>query len=170
MEQITKVLLAEDDKNLGTILKAYLEAKGFPTDLCVNGQEAMEKFKREDYNFCILDVMMPVMDGFALAKEIRKLDKKVPLLFLTAKSMQEDKIRGFELGADDYLSKPFSMEELLMRMKAIIRRSAEDTVRATVFQIGQYTFDYNRQLLTSPDDENKLTSKEAELLRLLVKT
>ncbi len=167
MEQITKVLLAEDDKNLGTILKAYLEAKGFPTDLCVNGQEAMEKFKREDYNFCILDVMMPVMDGFALAKEIRKLDKKVPLLFLTAKSMQEDKIRGFELGADDYLSKPFSMEELLMRMKAIIRRSAEDTVRATVFQIGQYTFDYNRQLLTSPDDENKLTSKEAELLRLL---
>lgn len=167
MEQITKVLLAEDDKNLGTILKAYLEAKGFPTDLCVNGQEAMEKFKREDYNFCILDVMMPIMDGFALAKEIRKLDKKVPLLFLTAKSMQEDKIRGFELGADDYLSKPFSMEELLMRMKAIIRRSAEDTVRATVFQIGQYTFDYNRQLLTSPDDENKLTSKEAELLRLL---
>jgi DNA-binding response OmpR family regulator len=167
MEQITKVLLAEDDKNLGTILKAYLEAKGFPTELCVNGQEAMEKFKREDFNFCILDVMMPIMDGFALAKEIRKLDKKVPLLFLTAKSMQEDKIKGFELGADDYLSKPFSMEELLMRMKAIIRRSAEDTVRATVFQIGQYNFDYNRQLLTSPDDENKLTSKEAELLRLL---
>jgi DNA-binding response OmpR family regulator len=167
MEQIIKVLLAEDDKNLGTILKAYLEAKGFPTELCVNGQEAMEKFKREDFNFCILDVMMPVMDGFALAKEIRKLDKKVPLLFLTAKSMQEDKIRGFELGADDYLSKPFSMEELLMRMKAIIRRSAEDTVRATVFQIGQYSFDYNRQILTSPDDENKLTSKESELLRLL---
>jgi DNA-binding response OmpR family regulator len=167
MEQITKVLLAEDDKNLGTILKAYLEAKGFPTELCVNGQEAMEKFKREDFNFCILDVMMPVMDGFALAKEIRKLDKKVPLLFLTAKSMQEDKIKGFELGADDYLSKPFSMEELLMRMKAIIRRSAEDTVRATVFQIGQYSFDYNRQILTGPDDENKLTSKEAELLRLL---
>jgi DNA-binding response OmpR family regulator len=111
--------------------------------------------------------MMPVMDGFALAKEIRKLDKKVPLLFLTAKSMQEDKIRGFELGADDYLSKPFSMEELLMRMKAIIRRSAEDTVRATVFQIGQYSFYYNRQILTSPDDENKLTSKESELLRLL---
>jgi DNA-binding response OmpR family regulator len=167
MEQQLKVLLAEDDKNLGTILKAYLEAKGFPTELCVNGQEALDKFKRDDFNFCILDVMMPVMDGFALAKEIRKLDKKVPLLFLTAKSMQEDKIRGFELGADDYLSKPFSMEELLMRMKAIIRRSAEDTVRATVFQIGQYSFDYNRQILTSPDDENKLTSKESELLRLL---
>lgn len=167
MEQQIKVLLAEDDKNLGTILKAYLEAKGFPTELCVNGQEALEKFKRDDFNFCILDVMMPVMDGFALAKEVRKLDKKVPMLFLTAKSMQEDKLRGFELGADDYISKPFSMEELLLRMKAIIRRSAEDTVRATVYQIGKYTFDYNRQLLTSADDESKLTSKEAELLRLL---
>ena len=167
MEQQIKVLLAEDDKNLGTILKAYLEAKGFPTELCVNGQEALEKFKRDDFNFCILDVMMPVMDGFALAKEVRKLDKKVPMLFLTAKSMQEDKLRGFELGADDYISKPFSMEELLLRMKAIIRRSAEDTVRATVYQVGKYTFDYNRQLLTSADDENKLTSKEAELLRLL---
>lgn len=167
MEQQLKVLLAEDDKNLGTILKAYLEAKGFPTELCVNGQEALDKFKRDDFNFCILDVMMPVMDGFALAKEIRKLDKKVPMLFLTAKSMQEDKLKGFELGADDYIGKPFSMEELLMRMKAIIRRSAEDTVRPTVFQIGQYSFDYNRQILTSPTEENKLTSKEAELLRLL---
>ncbi len=167
MEQQIKVLLAEDDKNLGTILTAYLEAKGFPTELCVNGQEALDKFKRSDFNFCILDVMMPVMDGFALAKEIRKLDKKVPMLFLTAKSMQEDKLRGFELGADDYIGKPFSMEELLMRMKAIIRRSAEDTIRPTVFQIGQFNFDYNRQILTHQGEENKLTSKEAELLRLL---
>lgn len=167
MEQQIKVLLTEDDKNLGTILKAYLEAKGFPTTLCTDGQEGLEKFKRDDFQFCILDVMMPVMDGFALAAEIRKLDKKVPLLFLTAKAMQDDKIQGFELGADDYLTKPFSMEELLLRMKAILRRSAEDTVRPTSFKVGSFSFDYNRQMLTKDGEENKLTSKEAELLRLL---
>ena len=111
--------------------------------------------------------MMPVMDGFTLAGEIRKLDKKIPMLFLTAKAMQEDKLKGFELGADDYLTKPFSMEELLLRMKAIIRRSAEDTARPTTFTIGSYSFDYNRQLLTRGKEENKLTSKESELLRLL---
>ncbi len=167
MENQLKVLLAEDDKNLGTILKAYLEAKGFPTTLCGDGQEALDKFKREDYHFCVFDVMMPVMDGFTLAGEIRKLDKKIPMLFLTAKAMQEDKLKGFELGADDYLTKPFSMEELLLRMKAIIRRSAEDTARPTTFTIGSYSFDYNRQLLTRGKEENKLTSKESELLRLL---
>lgn len=167
MEQQIKVLLTEDDKNLGTILKAYLEAKGFPTTLCTDGQEGLDKFKRDDFQFCILDVMMPVMDGFALAAEIRKLDKKVPLLFLTAKAMQDDKIQGFELGADDYLTKPFSMEELLLRMKAILRRSAEDTVRPTNFKVGSFSFDYNRQMLTKNGEENKLTSKEAELLRLL---
>jgi two-component system, OmpR family, response regulator len=168
MENQMKVLLAEDDKNLGTILKAYLEAKGFPTTLCGDGHEALEKFKREDYNFCVMDVMMPVMDGFTLAAEIRKLDKKIPMLFLTAKAMHEDKLKGFELGADDYLTKPFSMEELLLRMKAIIRRSAEDTVRPTIFAIGSFTFDYNRQLLQREgSEESKLTSKESELLRLL---
>jgi two-component system OmpR family response regulator len=168
MENQMKVLLAEDDKNLGTILKAYLEAKGFPTTLCGDGHEALEKFKREDYNFCVLDVMMPVMDGFTLAAEIRKLDKKIPMLFLTAKAMHEDKLKGFELGADDYLTKPFSMEELLLRMKAIIRRSAEDTVRPSIFTIGSFTFDYNRQLLQRQGSEDsKLTSKESELLRLL---
>jgi len=167
MENQIKVLLAEDDKNLGTILKAYLEAKGYETDLCTDGKEALEKFKRAEYHFCILDIMMPVMDGFTLATEIRKLDKKVPVLFLTAKSMQDDKLHGFEIGADDYLTKPFSMEELLMRMKAIIRRSADDRVKTTVFNIGRYTFDHNRQLLTVDDQEHKLTSKEAELLRLL---
>lgn len=168
METPMKVLLAEDDKNLGTILKAYLEAKGFPTTLCGDGHEALEKFKREDFNFCVFDVMMPVMDGFTLATEVRKLDKKVPVLFLTAKAMHEDKLKGFELGADDYLTKPFSMEELLLRIKAILRRSAEDTVRPTIFNIGSFTFDYNRQLLSREGSEDsKLTSKESELLRLL---
>ncbi|GAB1419235.1 response regulator transcription factor [Bacteroidales bacterium] len=167
MEQQMKILLAEDDKNFGTILKAYFEAKGFQTTLCGDGHEALERFKREDFNFCVFDVMMPVMDGFTLAAEVRKLDKKVPMLFLTAKNMEADKLKGFELGADDYLTKPFSMEELLLRMKAIMRRSAEDTVRPTVFQIGSFTFDYNRQLLIRGNEESRLTSKESELLRLL---
>lgn len=167
MEKQIKVLLAEDDKNLGTILKAYLEAKGFPTSLCGDGSEALEKFKREDFNFCVFDIMMPIMDGYTLATEVRKLDKNVPMLFLTAKAMQEDKLKGFELGADDYLTKPFSMEELLLRMKAILRRSAEDTTRLTNYTIGSFSFDYNRQLLIRNGIENKLTSKESELLRLL---
>jgi DNA-binding response OmpR family regulator len=165
-----KVLLAEDDKNLGAVLKAYLEAKGYHTTLCINGKEAFDIFNKKKIDFCILDVMMPVKDGFTLAQEIRRLDKQIPILFLTAKSLQEDKIKGFELGGDDYLTKPFSMEELLMRMKAILRRVNEGLDRenkAAIYTIGKLTFDYNRQMLHTPGGEIKLTSKEAELLRLL---
>jgi DNA-binding response OmpR family regulator len=165
-----KVLLAEDDKNLGSVLKAYLEAKGYQTTLCINGKEAFDVFNKKKIDFCIVDVMMPVKDGFTLAQEIRKLDKNIPILFLTAKSMQEDKIKGFEIGGDDYLTKPFSMEELLLRMKAILRRVQESGTKAeqiSVFTLGRFTFDYTRQLLSSASGESKLTSKEAELLRLL---
>ena len=165
-----KVLLAEDDKNLGAVLKAYLEAKGYQTTLCINGKEAFDIFNKKKIDFCIVDVMMPVKDGFTLAQEIRRLDKHIPILFLTAKSLQEDKIRGFEIGGDDYLTKPFSMEELLMRMKAILRRVNENNStdnKTTIYKLGKLTFDYNRQLLTASSGENKLTSKEAELLRLL---
>ena len=169
MDQKINVLLAEDDQNLGTILKSYLEAKGFRTTLCDNGKVALEAFKKDEYNFCICDVMMPVMDGFTLAKEIRKLDKKVPLLFLTAKTMQEDKLEGFELGADDYITKPFSMEELLMRVKAILRRSnLEDNKHVNrIYKFGKYSFDYDHQQLSIGKKQEKLTSKEAELLKLL---
>lgn len=165
-----KVLLAEDDKNLGSVLTSYLEAKGFPTQLFENGEEAYRAFKKEKFDFCIIDVMMPVMDGFTLAGEIRLLDKSVPLLFLTAKAMQEDKLKGFELGADDYMTKPFSMEELLVRMKAILRRLHESkSMEASrhIYEIGEITFDYNRQLLKHPALDQKLTSKESELLKLL---
>ncbi len=164
------ILLAEDDRNLGNLLKNYLDAKGYNTTLCMNGQEATETFSTNEFDFCILDIMMPVKDGFAVAKEIRALDKKIPILFLTAKSMQEDKLKGFELGGDDYLTKPFSMEELLMRMQAILRRmddhpkSAQDEA---LFQIGAYTFDVHRQILTIKGNEQKLTSKETGLLQLL---
>jgi two-component system, OmpR family, response regulator len=165
-----KILLAEDDPNLGTILKAYLEAKGFPVKLAVNGVDAHNMFLKETFEFCIFDVMMPEKDGFTLAKDIRKIDKKVPILFLTAKAMQEDIIEGLSLGADDYLTKPFSMEELLLRINAIIRRShLEDasTSQKTFFHIGSYTFDYSRQILNYKGEEQKLTSKEAQLLKML---
>ena len=170
MQTKSKILLAEDDKNLGNVLKAYLEAKGFHTTLCIDGKEALETFKRNEFDFCILDIMMPVMDGFTLAKEIRKLDTHIPFLFLTAKSMQEDRIQGLELGADDYLTKPFSMEELLLRIKAIRRRveeSKKNKPSDNIFRFGQYVFDYNRQMLSIGSQQQKLTSKEADLLRLL---
>ena len=164
-----KVLLAEDDRNLGTILKSYLEAKGYPATLCVNGQEAFMEFNKNEYDFCIVDVMMPVKDGFTLAKEIRNIDREVPILFLTAKSMQEDKLKGFEIGADDYLTKPFSMEELLARMEAILRRSIkeESEPEGDTYQLGKMEFNFVRQTLAMGKDEVKLTSKEAALLKLL---
>ena len=166
-----RVLLAEDDRNLGNILKNYLDAKGFLTTLCVNGQEAVEISKKKEFDFFILDIMMPVRDGFSTAREIRLSGKKTPILFLTAKSLQEDKLKGFEVGADDYMTKPFSMEELLMRMQAILRRT-EDAGKPGyeeegIFTIGQYTFDFNRQILSIKGKEQKLTSKEAGLLHLL---
>lgn len=164
------ILLAEDDHNLGTILKAYLEAKGYPTTLCADGEEAYEAFINENYNFCILDVMMPVKDGFSLAKDIRKVDKTVPILFLTAKNMQEDIIEGLKIGADDYMTKPFSMDELLLRINAIHRRTYSEKpgdTDKTFFRIGDYSFDYVRQTLKINKSEQKLTSKESQLLKML---
>ena len=165
-----KILLAEDDKNLGSILKAFLDAKGYPASLRINGAEALQEFKKNAYDFCIVDVMMPVMDGFTLAKEIRNIDKKIPILFLTAKSMQEDKLKGFEVGADDYLTKPFNMDELLARIKAILRRLEEKEEGAgkdNIYTVGTFRFEYNHQILISPENEVRLTSKESELLKLL---
>ncbi len=169
MSNTMRVLLAEDDRNLGNILKSYLEAKGFETTLCVNGEEAFNAYKKKNFDFCIVDVMMPVKDGFTLAKEIRSMDKKIPILFLTAKSLPEDKLKGFEVGGDDYLTKPFSMEELLARMKAITRRTDQNKKgeNDNFYTIGQYLFDFNRQILSFKGEEHKLTSKEADLLHLL---
>ena len=164
-----RVLLAEDDRNLGNILKSYLEAKNYETTLCVNGHEALQAYAKNSYDICLIDVMMPVMDGFSLAKEIRTDNKQIPILFLTAKSLQEDKIKGFELGADDYITKPFAMEELLARMKAVLRRSIKETSQAeeiSVFELGNYIFDVTRQTLTFENDVQKLTSKETDLLKL----
>ncbi|MFN3849167.1 MAG: response regulator transcription factor [Spirosomataceae bacterium] len=167
---MTKILLTEDDPNLGMLLQEYLSAKDFPTDLAKDGNEGLKKFLEGKYDMCILDVMMPKKDGFSLAKEIRMKDKDVPIIFLTAKSMKEDTIQGFRVGADDYITKPFSMEELLMRLKAILRRinKAEPVDNQDfVYQIGAYTLDYQHQSLVFNGVSNKLTSKESELLKLL---
>ena len=165
-----KILLVEDDTNLGTLLKEYLEAKGYETVLAVDGKQGFELFSKDKYNLCILDVMMPLKDGYTLAKEIRAVNAEVPVVFLTAKSMKEDTIEGFNAGADDYITKPFSMEELLMRIKAILRRTETKPAvnsEQTEFVIGEYKFDYLHQTLDLKGAQQKLTSKETELLKLL---
>lgn len=166
----TKILLAEDDLNLGKILKSYLEAKNFDVELYHNGEEALLSFQKNEYDIIVLDVMMPVMDGFTAAQNIRKTDKKIPIIFLTAKSLEEDKLKGFDIGADDYITKPFNMELLLARVNAIIRRIGADeneNSQKNIFTIGKYTFDYMHQKLTIDKKTQKLTSKESELLKLL---
>ena len=160
-------LLVEDDKNLGVILKKYLEAKDIPVTLYSNGEDALDAFKKGKFNFCILDVMMPLMDGFTLSQEIRKIDKKVPIIFLTAKTTQQDVLTGFNLGADDYITKPFSMDELLVRIRAVYNRTSLATSAPTTFKLGNFVFDAPRHVLKSNDTERKLTSKEADLLLLL---
>ena len=169
MEKI-KVLLVEDDPNLGSLLKEYLDAKGYSTVLAVNGKQGYDIFSKDKFGICILDVMMPIKDGFTLAKEIRAIDINIPIVFLTAKSMKEDALEGFTIGADDYITKPFSMEELLMRIKAILRRTDNKSVKNTdqeEFKIGKYKFDYKHQVLDLNGAQHKLTTKEAELLKLL---
>lgn len=172
MKTNIRILLCEDDPNLGSLLKEFLNAKGFETTLGRDGEEGLKLFKRETFDFLILDVMMPNMDGYTLAQEIRLLDKHVPILFLTAKSMKEDTLKGFKVGADDYMTKPFSMEELLVRVNAILRRTSaipEPGDELQNFEIGKYTYDYNRQTLHLGEEEIKLTTKENELLYLLCK-
>lgn len=168
-ENNVKILLAEDDENLGSLLREYLIAKNFKTNLFVNGELALDGFKKEKYDICILDVMMPKMDGFTLAREIKKINVNVPFIFLTAKSLKDDVIEGFSLGADDYMTKPFSMEELLFRIKAILRRSNHNNKSDSneKYIIGEYEFDSQKQILKHADKEHKLTTKESDLLKLL---
>jgi two-component system OmpR family response regulator len=167
MKKKIKILLCEDDSNLGSLLTEYLNAKDFETTLAVDGVEGIRQFKRGNF-----DVMMPHKDGFTVASEIREIDRHVPVLFLTAKSMKEDTLAGFKAGADDYMTKPFSMEELMVRINAILRRSAalpEDGEAVTEYSVGEYMFDYNKQRLHREGEEEKLTTKENELLFLLCK-
>jgi len=163
-----KILLAEDDRDLGMILKAFLDANGYPTTFCANGKEALEAFNVNSYDFCLFDVTMPVMDGFELARQVKSSRPDMPLVFLTARSDQEDVLEGFSIGADDYITKPFSMDELLARVKAISRRCAHAVARPMEFQLGSFTFDAPRHLLINENGEvRKLTSKESDLLLML---
>lgn len=170
-EQKKKILLVEDDPNFGTILKDYLSMNNYDVVLAKNGMEGFEKFKKDDYDLCILDVMMPYKDGFTLAKEIRDKNKDVPIIFLTAKAMKEDVLKGYKVGADDYLNKPFDSEVLLMKIKAIMQRKASDSVadsKQFEFQIGDFHLNSKLRFLTYKDKEPiKLSPKENELLRLL---
>ncbi len=164
-----KILLAEDDNNLGGLLKSYLAAKDYDTTLANNGRSALKAFSLETFDLCILDIMMPEMDGLTLAGSIRSINPAIPVIFLTAKNQKEDIIEGFRAGADDYITKPFSMEELLYRIEAILRRtsSADASAVEDVYRIGGYMFDHKRQLLTHGDQTTSLTTKESELLKLL---
>ncbi|MBK7105190.1 MAG: response regulator transcription factor [Ignavibacteriae bacterium] len=164
-----KILLVEDDINLGNILSEYLSLKKYEVELCKNGEEGLVSFKNSKFDLCILDVMMPRKDGFTLAKEIRAINKNIPVIFLTAKSMLKDKIEGFNIGADDYITKPFNTEELILRINAVIRRSANSINQSEelIFNIGKFIFNYQKRLLTIKNTSSALTSKENELLKLL---
>lgn len=168
MEEKIKILLCEDDENLGMLLREFLQAKGFNADLFPDGEKGYKAFLKGKYDLCVLDVMMPKKDGFTLAQEIRNVNGEVPIIFLTAKNLKDDILEGFKIGADDYITKPFSMEELVVRIDAILRRvKGKKDREVTLFRIGKFTFDTQKQVLVSGDSTQKLTTKESELLALL---
>lgn len=163
------ILLAEDDLNLGILLVDYLETEGFDVKLCKDGEVALKAFISQPFDLCLLDVMMPKMDGFSLAKAIRLKDKKMPIIFITAKSLKEDKLKGYDLGADDYITKPFDEEELLWKIKAVIRRAPESKrdKNVEVISLGKFTFDYPNQSLMMGSSTKRITEKESEILYYL---
>jgi DNA-binding response OmpR family regulator len=168
MSQSTKILLVEDDPSLGFVIKDNLSVKGYDVTLCRDGEEGDNAFGQNPFNLCILDVMLPKKDGFTLARNIRQKNKEVPILFLTAKAMMEDKLEGFRTGADDYITKPFSLEELFYRIEVFLRRTTkQETISDKVVQVGQYEFNYKNLTLSSSKESKTLTQKEAEVLRLL---
>ena len=171
MEEINKrILLVEDDPNFGTVLKEYLTINNYEVVLAKNGMEGFEKFKKADFHLCILDVMMPYKDGFTLAQEIREKDKEVPIIFLTAKSLKEDVLKGYKVGADDYLNKPFDSEVLLLKIKAIIQRKTVESIadsKQFEFEIGSFKLNSKLRFLIQGETQIKLSPKENELLRLL---
>lgn len=163
------ILLAEDDLNLGVLLVDYLEAEGFEVKLCRDGELALKAFHSNSFDLCLLDVMMPQLDGFSLAKAIRIKDKKIPILFITARSLKEDKLKGYGLGADDYITKPFDEEELLWKIKAVIRRipDSKSGNKKEIISIGNYAFDFTNQSLTIAGKTKRITEKESDILNYL---
>ena len=165
-----KILLVEDDLNLGLVIADHLKSLDYDVICAEDGSEGLVKFNEDAFDLCILDVMLPLLDGFSLARDIRKINTEIPILFLTAKSMTEDKITGFEAGGDDYLTKPFSIQEFQLRVKALLRRvKVAKTEDEKVYNIGLYSYDKENQILTISGKEKTLTKKEAQILRLLYK-
>jgi len=166
-----KILLAEDDLNLGVLLVDYLETEGFDVKLCKDGELALKTFQNNEFDLCLLDVMMPKVDGFAVAKEIREKNKKIPFIFITAKSLKEDKLKGYNLGADDYITKPFDEEELLWKIKAVIRRMPENksVAKVDVISLGKYSFDYTNQSIALAGHTKRMTERESDILHYLAK-
>lgn len=160
------IFLLEDDINFGSILKSYLELQEFNVSWVTDGSIAMEVFSPDRFDLCILDVMLPKRDGFSVAEEIREINPHIPLIFLTAKSLREDVLRGYQVGADDYITKPFDSDVLLMKLRAILRRGIEGK-QDDIFSIGTFTFSYATRMLTHPTANTRLSPREADLLRLL---
>jgi len=169
LNQKIKILLAEDDLNLGMLLVDYLETEGFDVKLCRDGELALKAFDAHTFDLCLLDVMMPKLDGFAVAKSIRLKDKKIPLIFITAKSLKADKLKGYGLGADDYITKPFDEEELVWKIKAVIRRvpKTKTDTKAELILIGKYSFDFSNQSLSIGGKTKRITEKESDILNYL---
>jgi DNA-binding response OmpR family regulator len=168
-EKQLSILLAEDDLNLGYLLTEFLESQGLTVKLFRDGESALKAFKTGSYNFCILDVMLPGLDGFNLAREVKAIKKDVPVIFLTARSMKQDKLKGYGLGADDYITKPFDEDELLCRIKAVVNRleMTQPEMNDVNFTIGNYYFDFTNLTLQTGDEVRRLTVREAEVLQLL---
>lgn len=168
MDEKLRILLCEDDENLGMLLREYLQSKGYIAELCADGEAGYRAFQKSKYDLCILDINMPKKDGLTLAGEIHAIDSGVPVIFLTARTLKEDILEGFKHGADDYITKPFSMEELVLRIEAILRRvKGKRSKESTIYHIGKYVFDTQKQILAIGDKQAKLTTKESELLALL---
>lgn len=168
MEKEGRIFLVEDDPNFGMVLKSYLEINGFEVVLIDDGGKAFQKFQEDKFDICILDVMLPRKDGFTIAKEIRMVNDIIPLFFLTAKTLKEDILKGFDAGADDYINKPFDSEVLLQKIKAILKRNKSKAKKTeSIFQIGNYSFNYKLRTLYFENSEQKMSPREAELLKLL---
>jgi len=165
----TRILFVEDEPNLGYLIKENLEEQRFDVTHCSDGAQGRQLFFASSFDLCLFDVMLPEKDGFSLAREIRVVDKNIPIIFLTAKSLREDRIAGLKIGADDYITKPFSMEELVLRIQAILKRSGavDAPIEVATHAIGSYQFKMAEQTLIYEREQRKLTYKEAELLRLL---
>ncbi len=168
MNEKAKILYVEDDETLSFVTKDNLELHGYDVTHCMNGESAVTEFYNATYDLCILDVMLPKMDGFAVAAKIRSADPNIPILFLTAKSMKEDRIQGLKLGADDYITKPFSIEELILKIEVFLRRKYVTVSINDLYKIGKYDFDYRNLTLSLNDKPRNLTQKEADLLKMLL--